>query len=106
MGHGKSQNALKLGRFGTKSGSKKGQKRVFFKNHPEPFGMVKQVFLAKFEPVVTRFGHGNSQNALKLHPLSTKNGSKLGQKRVFPKMILNHLGCSNKCFEPILSPSS
>ena len=28
----------------------------------------------------------------------TKNGSKMGQKGVFPKMIPAHLGCSNKCF--------
>ena len=35
----------------------------------------------------------------------TKHGSKIGQKRrVFPKVIPDHLGCSNKCFEPIWSP--
>ena len=28
----------------------------------------------------------------------TKSGSKMGQKRAFPKLILDHLGCSNKCF--------
>ena len=28
----------------------------------------------------------------------------MGQKCVFPKMILDHLGCLNKCNEPILSP--
>ena len=30
----------------------------------------------------------------------TKNGSKMGQKYVFPKMILDHLGCLNKWNEP------
>ena len=29
-----------------------------------------------------------SQNALKMHCFGTKNGSKMGQKCVFPKMIL------------------
>ena len=27
----------------------------------------------------------------------------IGQRRVFPKVILDHWGCTNKCFEPILS---
>ena len=37
-----------------------------------------------------------SQNALKMGCFATKNGSKMGQKCVFPKMILDHLGCTNK----------
>ena len=39
-----------------------------------------------------------SQNALKLSRFGTQNRSKMGQKCVFPKMILDHLGCSNKFF--------
>ena len=27
----------------------------------------------------------------------------IGQKRVFPKVILDLWGCTNNCFEPILS---
>ena len=34
----------------------------------------------------------------------TKNGSKIDEKCVFPKMILDHLGCLNKWNEPFLSP--
>ena len=49
-------------------------------------------------------GHGKSQNALKMGRFGTKNGSKMGEKRVFPKVILDHSGCSNKWFGPILSP--
>ena len=37
-----------------------------------------------------------SQNALKMGCFGTKNGSTMGQKCVFPKMILDHLGCLNK----------
>ena len=37
-----------------------------------------------------------SQNALTIGCFGTKNGSKMGQKCVFPKMILDHLGCLNK----------
>ena len=36
------------------------------------------------------------QNALKMGCFGTKNGSKIGQKCVFPKMILDHLACTNK----------
>ena len=38
----------------------------------------------------------NSQKALKMGCFGTKNGSKMGQKRVFPKMILDGLECTNK----------
>ena len=36
-----------------------------------------------------------SQNALKMGRFGTKNGSKMGQKRIFPNLILDHLGCTN-----------
>ena len=45
-----------------------------------------------------------SQNALKMGYIRTKNGSQMGQKCVFLKMIPDHLGWLNKCNEPILSP--
>ena len=60
--------------------------------------MLKQVVLAHFEPVATVLAHGKSQNALKMGHFGTKNGSKMGQKRIFPKVIPDHLGCSNNCF--------
>ena len=37
-----------------------------------------------------------SQNSLQKGCFATKNQSKVGQKCVFPKMILDHLGCTNK----------
>ena len=60
--------------------------------------MLKQVALAHFEPVASGLAHGKSQNTLKMGHFGTKSGSKMGQKRVFPKVIPDHLGCSNKCF--------
>ena len=62
-----------------------GKKSTFFKNGPAPDGMPKQVFLARFELVVALMGC-----------FGTKNGSKMGQKCVFPKMIWDHLGHLNK----------
>ena len=64
--------------------------------------MLKQVFLAHFEPVVTRFGPWKIPKCLEKGPLWdqkwVQNGSKKGQKGVFTKVILAHFGCSNKCF--------
>ena len=76
---------------------KDGSKTRFSKSGPGPFGMLKQVFLARFELLVTRFGPWKSQNGLKMGRFKTKNGLKMGQKRVFPKVILDHLVCSDKC---------
>ena len=104
LGHGKSQNALKMGRFKTKNGSKMGQKRVFPKVILDHFGCSNTCFWPGLSPWWRVLGHGKSQNALKMGRFKTKNGSKMGQKRVFPKVILDHFGCSNTCFSPVLSP--
>ena len=62
-------------------------------------------FLARFELVVARFGPPRIpkclENGLFCDEKWVKNGSKMGQKCVFkkcvfPKMILDHLGCTNK----------
>ena len=61
---------------------------TFLKNDPRPCATLKQVFLDRFELVV-------AQNASKMGCFGTKNGSKMGQKRIFPNLILDHLGCTN-----------
>ena len=75
-----------------------GMKKKFFfcKFVPRPFGMLKQAFLAHFEPVA--LAHGKSQNALKMGRFGSKDGSKMGRKRAFAKVTMDHLGCSNKWF--------
>ena len=75
---------------------KNGSKTHFTKIDPGPLGMLKQMFLAHFEPVVTCLAHGKCQSALKMGHFGTKNGSKMGEKRAFPKVIQDHWGCSNK----------
>ena len=45
-----------------------------------------------------------SQNALEIGCFGTKNGSKMGQKCIFPKVILDHSGCPNKRTQPIFEP--
>ena len=66
------------------------KKIIFSKVVPRPLGMLKHVFLGRFEPVVTRLGHGKSQNALKMGRFGPKYASKMGEKRVFPKVIQDH----------------
>ena len=91
MGHGKSQNALKMGRFGTNNGSKMGEKRVFPKLILDHSGCSNKWFGPILSPWRRVLAPGNSQNALKMGHFETKNGSKMGQKRVFPKVILDHI---------------
>ena len=85
-----------------------GSKTRFSKSDPGPFGMLRQVFFAHFEGIGTGFGPWKIPICLDKGPFWeqkwVKNGSKMGQKHVFPKVISDHWGCTNKCFEPILRP--
>ena len=44
-----------MGHFWDQKWVKNGSKTRFSKSDPRPFGMLKQVFLARFEPVLTEF---------------------------------------------------
>ena len=61
---------------------KNGSKAHLSTSDVGPFGMLKQVFSAHFEPVVTCFGPWKIPKCLENGPFSTKNGSKMGQKWV------------------------
>ena len=78
------------------------KKDISSKVVPRQLGMLEQVFLDGFEPVVTRLGPWKIPKCLENGPFSDQKWVKMGQKRVFPKVILDHLGCSNKYFQPIL----
>ena len=69
---------LENGPFWDKKWVKNDSKTRFSKSDPGPFGMLKQVFLAHFEPVVMCFGPSKIPKCL-------ESGSKMGQKRIFPK---------------------
>ena len=68
---------------------------TFLKNDPRPCVMLKQAFLDCFELVVAHFGPPKIPKCLEMRWFGTKNGSKMGQKRIFPNLILDHLGCTN-----------
>ena len=71
LGHGKCQNAWKMGRFGTKKRVKNGSKMHFSKSDPGPLGMLKPVFLANFEPLGTHFGAWKIPKRLEKGPFGT-----------------------------------
>ena len=62
--------------------------------------MPKQVLFARFELMVAHFGPPKIPKCLENGSFGdqkwVKNGSKMGQKCVVPKMILDHLECVNK----------
>ena len=65
---------------------KNGSKTWFSKNDPRPFMMLKQVVLAHFEPVATRFGLWNIPKCLESGPfLGRKMGQKWVKKAFFQK---------------------
>ena len=68
---------------------------TFLKNDPRPCATLKQVFLDRFELVVAHFGTPKIPKCLETGCFETKIGSKMGQKRIFPDLILDHLGCTN-----------
>ena len=84
---------------------KNGSKACVSKSDPGPFGMPEEVF---FSPILSStlrvLAHGKPQNALKSAPFETESRSQRGQKRIFPKVFLDHLECSNKCLQPFWSP--
>ena len=77
----------------------RGEKNDFFpKLFLDHLGCSNKCFWPVLSPWWRVWGHVKSQNALKMGRFGTNNGSKMGQNRIFPKVILDHMGCSNKCF--------
>ena len=68
---------------------------TFLKNDPRPCATLKQVFLDCFELVVAHFGPPKIPKCLENGLFGTKNGSKMGQRHIFPNLILDHWGCTN-----------
>ena len=72
-------------------------KKIFFsKIVPRPLGMLKQVFLGRFEPVVARFGPWKIPKCLENGPFWDQQCVKNGSKTRFSKNDLGPFRCSNK----------
>ena len=81
-------------------------KILFSRFVPRPLGVLKQVFLARFEPMVARNDAPQSQKALKMGFWVTEKGQKW-VKKCFSRMITKPFGVHKQVkwarFEPIVS---
>ena len=103
FGPWKIPKCLENGPFWDQKWVKNGSKTRFSKSDPQPFGMLKQVFLAHFEPVVTCFGPWKIPKCLENGPLWdqkwVKNGSKTHFSKSGPCGMLGQVFLAH--FEPI-----
>ena len=87
-----------VGANGGSTGVRGAKKIIFSKVVPLPLGMLKQVFLGRFEPVVVRFGPWQIPKCLENGPFWDPKRVKNGSKTCFSKSDPEPFGCSNKCF--------
>ena len=84
----------------------KAKKKIFSKVVPRPLGMLKQVFLGRFDPVATGFGSWKIQKCLENGPFWDQQWVKNGSKRRFSKSDPGPFGMLKQVFlarfEPVL----
>ena len=86
------------GMFQDQKWVKNGSKTHFSKSDHGPFGMLKQVFLAHFEPETTRFAPWKRPKCLENAPLWDQKWVKNGSKMCFPKSDRRPFGLLNQVF--------
>ena len=120
FGPPKIPKCLENGLLRDKKWVKNGSEMWFSKNDPRPFGVPKQVKWALFEPIASHFAPSKVANCLEnglfWDQKWVKNGSKMcfsnndprpfgvHKQVIYPNILLDYLGCTNNCNEPILSP--
>ena len=86
------------------------KKMIFSKVVPRPLGMLKQVFLGRFEPVVARFGPWKLPKCLENGPFWDQKRVKNGSKTCFSKSDPGPFGVLKQVFlahfEPVLTEFS
>ena len=101
---------LQNGPFWDQKWVKNGSKTHFSKSGPGPFGKLEQVFLAHFEPVVTRFGPWKILECLENGPFWDQKMGQNWVENVFwksdlrPFAMLKHVLLPH--FEPVLTEFS
>ena len=98
FGAWKIPKCLESGLFSDQKWVKNGSKTSFSKTDVGPFGMLKQLFLAHLEHVVTRFGPWKIPKCLENGTLWDLKMGEKWVKNTCSQLMLDHLGCSNKCF--------
>ena len=89
---------LENGPFWNQKWAKNGSKMCFSKSDLGPFGMLKQVFLAHFEPMVTRFSPWKTPKCLENGPFWNQKWVKNGSKMRFSKSDPGLLGVHEQVF--------
>ena len=106
FGPRKIPKCLENGPFWDQRWVKNGSKMHFSKSDPTPFGMLKQVVLAHFEPVATGFGPLKIPKCLESRPFSDQKVVKNGSKTRFSKSDPRPFGMLKQVFlahfEPVL----
>ena len=82
-----------------------GRKFFFFKVVPRPLGMLKQVFLSRFEPVVARFGPWKIPKCLENGPFQDQKWVKNALKTRFSKSDLGPFGLLKQMFVAHFKPN-
>ena len=107
FGPWKIPKCLENGSFWDQKRVKNGSKTRFSKSDPGPFGMLKQVFLAHLEPVVTHFGTWKIPKCLENGPIWDKKWVKKGLKTRFSKSDPGPFGMLKQVFldhfEPVVT---
>ena len=98
FGPWKIPKCLENGPFQDQKWVKNGSKTRFSKSDPGPYGMLKQVFLAHFEPVVTHFGPWKIPKCLENGLFGDQKWVKNGSKTCFPKSDPGPLGVHKQVF--------
>ena len=108
FGPWKIRKCLEKGPFWDHTWVKNGSKMHFSKSDPRPRGMLKQVFLARFEPLVARFGPWKIPKCLEKGPFwdhkCVKNGSKPHFSKSDPGLFWMLKQVFLAQFEPTQSP--
>ena len=88
----------------------RGEKKIVFEVVPRALGMLKQVFLARFEPVVARYGPWKIPKSLENGPFWNQKWVKNGSKTCFSKSDRGRYGMLKQVFlahfEPTLTQFS
>ena len=98
FGPWKIPKCLEKGPFWDQKWVKNGSKTRFSRSDTRPFGMLEQVFLAHFEPVVTRFGRWKIPKCLENGSFWEHKWVKNGSKPCFSKSDLGPFGVQKQVF--------
>ena len=107
VGAGGQPGPRTVGASGGSTGVPGVKKIIFSKVVPRPLGMLKQVFLAHFEPEVTHFGPWKIPRCLEKGPFWdqkwVKNGSETRFSKSDPGPLEVHKQVKSAHFEPVLT---